>query len=134
MQSAPDIKQFVSAYLGAIEFTESDSVDPDAIFSDSLREKATEDCERFIELAGELLQPENCLTSTYFMSQAGHDFWLTRNRHGCGFWESTDWVPEIGLQLTDIAHSFGEISVYSQNVYEPEDVSYNHSEYEIYFD
>jgi len=32
-------------------------------------------------------------------AQAGHDFWLTRNGHGAGFWDG-DW-PETGDALTE---------------------------------
>lgn len=44
--------------------------------------------------------------------QAGHDFWLTRNRHGAGFWEVSYWPKEVGDVLTKTAHEFGEISLY----------------------
>lgn len=40
-----------------------------------------------------------------------HDFWLTRNRHGAGFWDG-DYPEPIATQLTDLAHSFGECDLY----------------------
>lgn len=43
-------------------------------------------------------------------SQAGHDFWLTRNHHGCGFWDG-DW-PNDGEALTAAAHACGEVNLY----------------------
>lgn len=43
---------------------------------------------------------------------AGHDFLLTRNFHGCGFWEPGDWPDEIGERLTVAAHKFGEVDLY----------------------
>ena len=42
---------------------------------------------------------------------AGHDFWLTRNRHGAGFWDG-DWPKEAGERLTAAAHAFGELDPY----------------------
>lgn len=40
---------------------------------------------------------------------AGIAFWLTRNRHGSGFWDSPDvWGEAEALSLTTIAHAFGE--------------------------
>ncbi len=42
--------------------------------------------------------------------QAGHDFWLTRNHHGAGFWDG-DW-PEHGDALTDLAHEWPEVDLY----------------------
>ena len=40
----------------------------------------------------------------------GHDFWLTRNRHGAGFWDGA--YPKYGDQLTDLAHAFGDCDLY----------------------
>jgi hypothetical protein len=42
---------------------------------------------------------------------AGHDFWLTRNGHGAGFWDG-DWPEPLATVLTDAAHAFGELSPY----------------------
>ncbi len=42
--------------------------------------------------------------------QAGHDFWLTRNGHGAGFWDG-DW-PETGDALTEAAKAYGEVCLY----------------------
>ena len=35
----------------------------------------------------------------------GHDFYLTREHHGAGFWDRG--LGELGNKLTDVAHSFG---------------------------
>lgn len=45
----------------------------------------------------------------YNDSSVGHDFWLTRNRHGAGFWDR-GW--EHGDELTKVAHTFGGIDPY----------------------
>lgn len=44
------------------------------------------------------------------MEQMGHDFWLTRNRHGAGYWDRG--LGEVGQSLTDMAHPYGEASLY----------------------
>lgn len=47
--------------------------------------------------------------------QAGHDFWLTRNRHGAGFWDRFSSGHELhatGQRLTDAAHAYGECDLY----------------------
>jgi hypothetical protein len=48
--------------------------------------------------------------------QFGHDFWLTRNGHGAGFWDRAPTRnPEhdaIGEALTTIARSFSEVDLY----------------------
>ena len=42
-----------------------------------------------------------------YPGKAGHDFWLTRNRHGAGFWDG-DWPEPQASRLTDAAHAYGE--------------------------
>lgn len=64
-------------------------------------EQAIADCERFQAENAELLeQAEDD-------SRNGHDFWLTRNGHGTGFWDR-GYPDEIGDALTVAAHAFGE--------------------------
>lgn len=43
-------------------------------------------------------------------AQAGHDFWLTRNRHGAGYWDRGNGA--LGDRLTEAAHTFGEVWLY----------------------
>lgn len=72
-----------------------DDIEPDSM------EKIIEECKAFQNDNWELLQayceayqhPE--YTS---MSLAGHDYWLTRNGHGAGFWDRG--VGEVGDLLT----------------------------------
>ena len=48
------------------------------------------------------------------LQQAGHDFWLTRNGHGAGFWES-EWTSldgNPGEILDRAAKAFGEADLY----------------------
>lgn len=42
--------------------------------------------------------------------QFGHDFWLTRNRHGAGFWDRG--LGDLGDTLTERAHVYGESDLY----------------------
>jgi hypothetical protein len=42
---------------------------------------------------------------------AAHDFILTRNGHGCGFWDGR-WNDPWGDKLTKLAEQFGEIDAY----------------------
>lgn len=44
-------------------------------------------------------------------SHIPHDFWLTRNHHGAGFWDG-DYPEPLATQLTDLAHAFGECDLY----------------------
>jgi len=43
--------------------------------------------------------------------RAGHDFWLTRNGHGAGFWDG-DWPKEVGERLTKASKAYGEVDLY----------------------
>lgn len=44
-------------------------------------------------------------------TRAGHDFWLTRNGHGAGFWDG-DWPKGPDDRLTESAKEFGEYNLY----------------------
>jgi hypothetical protein len=43
-------------------------------------------------------------------SQAGHDFWLTRNHHGAGFWDRG--LGAVGDALTRAAHAYSSRDLY----------------------
>jgi hypothetical protein len=43
-------------------------------------------------------------------TQAGHDFWLTRNHHGTGFWDRG--LGARGDRLTAAADAYGESYLY----------------------
>jgi len=64
-----------------------------------------EDCRGFQEEASEELA-----ASGLDDQRAGHDFWLTRNRHGAGFWD--EGIGQVGKTLTDMAHAYGECNLY----------------------
>lgn len=42
--------------------------------------------------------------------QFGHDFWLTRNGHGAGFWDRG--LGELGDKLTAMSKPYGESYLY----------------------
>ena len=42
--------------------------------------------------------------------QVGHDFWLTRNHHGAGFWDRG--LGEVGERLTAATRPYGEVDLY----------------------
>ena len=73
-------------------------------FSEEALKQADKDCDLFIEKAGDLLDHiDDC--------DSGHDFWLTRQGHGAGFWDG-DYPDEIGDKLTEIANDFRELYIY----------------------
>jgi hypothetical protein len=65
------------------------------------------DCKKFQDKHQERIL-NSCLCSDKPLEQAGHDFWLTRNGHGAGFWETGDWTEEAGRILTDASKGFKE--------------------------
>lgn len=63
-----------------------------------------EDCAAFLAEAD---IPDNLLP------QAGHDFWLTRNGHGTGFWDRPDvYGEEKARELSALAETFGVVDLY----------------------
>jgi hypothetical protein len=106
----------LDAYLGYIEaiyFTETGDIDQpesDAEMSRSSKITCANDVDSFLQKVQQagLLEPylEGDDTS---WPQLGHDFWLTRNNHGAGFWDRG--LGEIGEKLTEIAQSFKECHV-----------------------
>ena len=75
----------------------------DAELSDEARRQMREDCAAFIDANKDDLEGIDA-------TQAGHDFWLTRNRHGAGFWDRG--LGERGDRLTHAAHVYGECDLY----------------------
>lgn len=71
------------------------------------------DCDKFEILYRDLIADldDSVLRSFPPDSHIPHDFWLTRNRHGAGFWDG-DYPKVVGDALTKLAHSFGECNLY----------------------
>lgn len=98
-----DKQEILKHYLICALWTENlDNRTVEEIHPKSL-EKAKADIDLFVDKAGSLLNdiPEE---------QIGHDFWLTRNGHGAGFWDRG--LGEIGDELTKISKTFKEINVF----------------------
>jgi len=97
--------KFLNAYLEAVDFTETGDTDqPETgteLDPDFLRESII-DCLAFYSRI-------QCFLSDDNIEQAGHDFWLTRNGHGTGFWDRPEvygsWESE---KFTAMAKGFGE--------------------------
>jgi len=78
------------------------------IHPDTLQEMVN-DCEQFQrENADDIATWES---SQYTAAEmAGHDFWLTREGHGAGFWDG-DWDDAVGKRLTIASERFGEFGL-----------------------
>jgi hypothetical protein len=112
-----DLDEFTEAYIEAALWSSMDNSDPETggdpvdanwgaedIAPKTLARMAA-DCARF--------QAENAdlLALAGEPDQNGHDFWLTRNGHGAGFWDR-DYPDEIGDALTAAAEKFGEFDLF----------------------
>ena len=102
-----DIPLMIKGYVDCALWTATNELgEPlDAVYSvehisrDSLDEMRT-DCTEFCyankkDITNSKLSPE----------QIGHDFWLTRNGHGTGFWDRG--LGEIGKRLAQNAKIYG---------------------------
>jgi hypothetical protein len=45
-----------------------------------------------------------------------HDYIMTVNGHGCGFWEKSDWKPEVGQILTNLAEQEKRIQCFTDHI------------------
>lgn len=95
---------FTSAYIDAIYFTETGDIDqPGSSDELTLLSKAAiyRQCRDFYEAYRDLIGGN--------IAQAGHDFWLTRNRHGTGFWDREKvYGKALADVLTRASHACGE--------------------------
>ena len=105
-------KSMVNHYLATALWSSTDDQDQPldhkydtASFTVEAINRAVRDCDAFVlacEKAG--------LGDALFQNgsdRAGHDFWLTRNGHGAGFWDGD--YGEDGDALTEVAKRFPEV-------------------------
>jgi hypothetical protein len=111
----PGEDDFIDGYITCVLWSSTDESTPsggypldqnydiDDIAPES-RAKMEADCKAFIAANLDDIPADR-------MAGAGHDFWLTRNGHGDGFWDG-DWPEDSGRRLTDAAHAYGESDLY----------------------
>ena len=73
--------------------------------SKKVKSEAKKDLTKFYQKAKSILEHKD---SNYDCDWR-HDFWLTRNGHGAGFWDDGG---EDGDKLSKITDKFGEVSLY----------------------
>jgi hypothetical protein len=112
MATANDLDLFTRAYVVCALWssTDLDGTPLDRDFniediSDETIQEMIADCAKF--------QADHTGDISGYPEQAGYDFWLTRNRHGAGFWDTgRPWADGAGDRLTEAAHTFGETDLY----------------------
>lgn len=108
---------FVNGYIRGALFTSNDDSDEplDSKYCESdiepeSMQKIIHDCQKFLNEFGHLLIQENYLGKRNLMSDAGIDFWLTRNRSGSGFWDG-EWSDSVSETLTEGSYKFDECNL-----------------------
>jgi hypothetical protein len=97
--------EFTKAYVECAKFTEKKPS-----FTPEVLTAMEGQCKRFqLENAADIAAGPKFTRGTP-EAQAGHDFWLTRNRHGVGFFDG-DWPHGAAGRLTVASHEFGEFDV-----------------------
>lgn len=105
---------FTLSYIEAMLWAELDDADEPLDKNHTAADIAPEalrsivaDCTKFQETNAAHIACEGSLGERH----AGHDFWLTRNGHGAGFWDG-DWPEEAGNAMSASAKAFGSSDVY----------------------
>ena len=105
-----EFKTFTTAYIVAAMWSTNDDsgepLDKGYYITDLATETVKtidEDCAKFLEENYELVKDD--------ISRAGHDFWLTRKKHGAGFWDG-DWPEPAGTILTEASKKCKELDLY----------------------
>lgn len=109
------LDEFLSSYVEAALWSSTDESDPETGGDPMDDNYGADDLapETLSEMRGDALDfmQENMEDIWEDISQAGHDFWLTRAGHGAGFWDG-DWPEEAGKRLTEASKAFGEYRLY----------------------
>ena len=106
--------EFLQGYIKCALWSSTDddetpldeNYEPEDLASETLKQMEV-DCKDFQTAQTDLLAQ---YVQTLSMASAGHDFWLTRNHHGAGFWDRG--LGELGQKLTDAAHPYGSCDLY----------------------
>lgn len=119
-KTKPEFRHFFSGYVEAALWASTDysdesggepldkNYDESDIAPSAIKEMRKEAADFFQANFGDLEKyvEESGLDFSY----AGHDFWLTRNRHGAGFWDRG--LGRLGDKLTKEAHAYGTSNLY----------------------
>jgi hypothetical protein len=111
-QKGPIWPEFVDAYLEAALWASNDEEGRPLDEHYSGEDFAPEAIAQAINESNDFVEVmRKDLESVGSPPQHGHDFWLTRNHHGAGFWDR-GYDKDIGDRLTGAAQAYGEVNVY----------------------
>ena len=110
-----DLADFTAATIEALYFTDTgDDGQPssDTELAPETLLNLEADCRSFWHYFGCYVVLAECNQPDHTRpAQAGHDFWLTRNGHGAGFWDG-DWDAPYSDILTEGSKLYGEFETY----------------------
>lgn len=104
-----DVDAVARAYVDCAIWSETDTDRPDCPGgAETWDDVAPDDLAHIVEMVSSFVEDNasDILASGMSAEQCGHDLWLTRNRHGAGFWDR-GYPGPIGDRLTAAAHSLG---------------------------
>lgn len=113
-----DLEQFTAGFFEALAFTDlgPDSDIPEGAELDpELVADLEADCRSFFWRFDWHVRIVMDVNRRLSWADAGHDFWLTRNGHGAGFWDG-DWdlddTDRHAAKLDQAAQDFGQVDLY----------------------
>jgi hypothetical protein len=111
------LKEFTAACIEALYFTETgetDQPDSDAQMDEETKLDLEADCRSWWRQFGCYVLTEACVCErdggVSKAAQAGHDFWMTRNGHGCGFWDG-DWSDNYSYMFSHGSNKYGVFDI-----------------------
>lgn len=116
-------EQFLDGYIEAALWSSHDNSDPETggdpldknygpeDVTSKTKAKMRKECDDFIRKAKKELT--QAFEQGMNAGSAGHDFWLTRNGHGAGYWDRD--LGDVGDELSEKAKQYGERYLYAEN-------------------
>lgn len=112
------VRKFWGGYVECALWSSTHSDDPDADYGEPMDQNfCVADIERdsFAQMQSEcadfIFHNRRALKASGLTPErAGHDFWLTRNGHGAGFWD--EGLGALGNDLTKASKAYGSCDLY----------------------
>lgn len=110
-----NLSAFIAGYVEALLWSSVVEQDGETVNADNFplstagADRCAADCLAFCNANGAFVARA---VGLYGASQAGHDFALTRNGHGAGYWDSEELPEDLRQHLTSAAQAAGEANLW----------------------
>lgn len=110
-----NLSSFIAGYVAALLWSSVVEHDGETVNADQFElstqgaDTCAADCLAFCNANGAFLARA---LGVYGAEQAGHDFALTRNGHGAGYWDRDELPQDVRDHLTEAARAAGEANVW----------------------